>query len=73
MREEQGKILWVEDGCYLRMGFQSEDGKTSEKMIPVEQLLYFIEDNYDIRERCIDLKKEHQKIDKIKHIDRCRL
>jgi len=70
VREKKGKILFVEDKCYLRIGFESEDGKFEEKMISAQELTSFI-DTFDLDKRCVDIKEAHKKLDDIKRIDKC--
>lgn len=73
VREKEGKILWIEPKCYLKIGFESDNGETVAKMIPADALTDFIDYSFNLSEVCVNIKQEHRKIDDIRTIDKCEI
>lgn len=73
VREKEGRILWVEPKCYLKIGFEADNGEAVAKMIPADTLTEFIDERFDLSEQCVSIKQEHRKIDDIITIDKCKI
>ena len=72
VREREGKILFVEDKCYLKFGFEGNDGKFGEKIIAANKIISFLNDPISEGD-CFKITEEHKKVDIIRMFDRCQL
>ena len=73
VREKEGKILWIAPECYLKIGFEGDNGKAEEKMIPAVSLNDFIANTFNLDEYCVNIKQAHKKIDDIQVISKCEI
>ncbi len=71
VREKEGKIQWIEPKCYLKVGFESDNGEYVAKMMSIDSLTEFIEEEFGLNEQCIKIKQNHKKIDNIETIEKC--
>lgn len=73
VREKEGKILFIDPRCHLKIGFEGINGEAVEKMIPADTLIEFIDTAFNLEDYCVHIKQAHRKIDDIKTIDKCEI
>lgn len=71
VKEKEGKILFIDDKCHVKVGFESEDGKAVIKMIPVDTLTQFIDLEFGLDKLCVKIKEAHKKLDDIELLETC--
>lgn len=60
VREKIDKIKWIGNECHLKVGFEDEKGKWTEKMIPINILTDFIDNTFDLNEYCAKTKESRR-------------
>lgn len=68
----EGKILFIEDTCYLRIGFEGNDGKSETKIIKANELIDFLGELIN-EDDCFRITEEHKKMNNIIMLDKCKI